>query len=453
MQWLERTAHPRRGTPTQPTRRTRDQQQSCRADLVTAHSHPQRRAATEALPATSAGPLPFPPFTLVYGLRYHGFMHAHEQPGKAAAAPSSKKPLLVPSTDADHVSQVLALQRTLGNAATAELIEGVQRSSVHEVLHSAGRPLDTPVRQEMEYRLGADFSEVRVHTGTAAQRSAAEIGARAYTSGDHVVIGSGGADQHTLAHELTHVLQQRRGAVAGTDNGQGLRISDPADRFEREAEANAARAMAAPAPADLQRAPAASAVHGAGSQAPAVTGADGAAADSEAFVQRTTQYRTGQTTLDPDDDNYDSDADDFDENVFPLLPEPTPQETVRELWNSGSDDIVTLWRGTTLAKANAMAAAGSAGGITADDNAPRPGYAQAQIGVGGQLAEFTADRGVAEGYSYKSALVVVRVKASYLGKGSETESGWVLLGSAPVEVIAVVDRTRGQQPGSYANAS
>ncbi|MEO3749136.1 DUF4157 domain-containing protein [Streptomyces sp. B6B3] len=118
------------------------------------------------------------------------------------------------------------------------------RSTVHDVLRSAGRPLDAPVRTEMETRLGADFSDVRVHDDTAAQRSATEVGARAYTSGSHVVLGQGGGDRHTLAHELTHVIQQRHGPVSGTDNGSGLSVSDPSDRFERAAEANATRALA-----------------------------------------------------------------------------------------------------------------------------------------------------------------------------------------------------------------
>ncbi|BFO14740.1 hypothetical protein SHKM778_11280 [Streptomyces sp. KM77-8] len=56
------------------------------------------------------------------------------------------------------------------------------------------------------------------------------------------------AATHTLAHELTHVVQQRQGPVAGTDHGNGLLLSDPADRFEREAETNAHRVMAGPAP-------------------------------------------------------------------------------------------------------------------------------------------------------------------------------------------------------------
>ncbi|MEU2246935.1 DUF4157 domain-containing protein [Streptomyces sp. NPDC019224] len=164
------------------------------------------------------------------------------------------------------VTELLALQGSLGNAAVVQMLRAaghphgghedaeqpVRRSAVTDVLRSTGRPLDGAVRSEMESRLGADFSDVRVHTGAAARASAAEVGARAYTSGHHVVIGDGGADKHTLAHELTHVIQQRQGPVAGTDNGSGLRVSDPSDRFEREAEANATRVMRAPAP--VQRA-------------------------------------------------------------------------------------------------------------------------------------------------------------------------------------------------------
>ncbi|MER0243779.1 DUF4157 domain-containing protein [Streptomyces sp. HSW2009] len=124
----------------------------------------------------------------------------------------------------------------------------VQRSSVADVLRSPGQPLPAALRSEMEQRLGSDFSDVRLHTGSAAQRSAREISARAYTSGHHVVVGAGGADKHTLAHELTHVIQQRQGPVSGTDNGGGLRISDPADHYERAAESNARRVMSRAVP-------------------------------------------------------------------------------------------------------------------------------------------------------------------------------------------------------------
>ncbi|MFD7862953.1 DUF4157 domain-containing protein [Streptomyces sp. NPDC059783] len=171
-------------------------------------------------------------------------------------------------TAAAPATEWLALQGSVGNAAVVQMLRAaghphcghedaeqpVQRSTVDSVLRSAGRPLDGAVRSEMESRLGADFSDVRVHTDAAARASAAEVGARAYTSGHHVVIGEGGADKHTLAHELTHVIQQRHGPVAGTDNGSGLRVSDPSDRFERAAEANATRVMRGPAPVQREEA-------------------------------------------------------------------------------------------------------------------------------------------------------------------------------------------------------
>jgi hypothetical protein len=97
----------------------------------------------------------------------------------------------------------------------------------------------------MESRLGADFSDVRIHDDRAARASAAQVGARAYTCGSHVVIGDGGEDKQALVHELTHVIQQRQGPVAGSDLGGGLKISDPSDRHERAAEATAARVMCA----------------------------------------------------------------------------------------------------------------------------------------------------------------------------------------------------------------
>ncbi|MCX5382397.1 DUF4157 domain-containing protein [Streptomyces sp. NBC_00083] len=163
---------------------------------------------------------------------------------------------------------LLGMQATAGNAAVVQMLRQtghafvqekhqhgagcghqqaeqpqVQRSAVHDVLRTPGRPLDDATRTDMESRLGADFSDVRIHNDGAAKASAAEVGAHAYTSGNHVVVGESGGDKHTLAHELTHVIQQRQGPVAGTDNGSGLKVSDPSDRFEREAEANATRVM------------------------------------------------------------------------------------------------------------------------------------------------------------------------------------------------------------------
>jgi hypothetical protein len=128
--------------------------------------------------------------------------------------------------------------------------------AISEALRGSSQLLAAPLREEMEARLGEDLSDVRVHTGNAARASAAALGARAYTSGSHVVMAEGGSDKHTLAHELTHVVQQRQGLVAGTDYGTGLRVSDPSDRDERAAQENASRVMRLahqPAPVAQQR--------------------------------------------------------------------------------------------------------------------------------------------------------------------------------------------------------
>jgi hypothetical protein len=149
--------------------------------------------------------------------------------------------------DLGRPDSVLALQQLVGNA---EVSRRVQRSAVENVLSTPGRPLDEPVRTDMETRLGADFSDVRVHTDGAAHESAESVNAEAYTSGTHIVFQRGRYDtasdtgRETLAHELSHVVQQRSGPVAGTDTGDGLAVSDPADRFEREAERVAAQAVA-----------------------------------------------------------------------------------------------------------------------------------------------------------------------------------------------------------------
>jgi len=150
---------------------------------------------------------------------------------------------------------VLGLQRKAGNAAVAELLSDEQEPSspvLDVVGKGGGEALPGDLRKDMEHRLGADFSGVRVHTNEQAAASAAAVQARAYTVGNEVVFGSGGFDatspdgRRTLAHELTHVVQQQSGPVDGTPTGGGISVSDPSDRFEREAERVADQAVSGP---------------------------------------------------------------------------------------------------------------------------------------------------------------------------------------------------------------
>lgn len=149
---------------------------------------------------------------------------------------------------------VLGVQRAAGNAGTAALMDE-DRSPVHDVVSSGGTPLPADLRADMEGRFGHDFGDVRVHNDSAAHASAKSVNAQAYTVGSNIVFDSGRYDpasdagKHMIAHELTHVVQQRSGPVDGTDAGGGVKVSHPSDRFEREAVANADHVMAAPVPA------------------------------------------------------------------------------------------------------------------------------------------------------------------------------------------------------------
>jgi hypothetical protein len=75
---------------------------------------------------------------------------------------------------------------------------------------SGGNPLPNEVRLFMEPRFGADFSQVRVHTGSEAVQMNRELNAQAFTHQQHVYFGAGKspAKDALTAHELTHVVQQ-----------------------------------------------------------------------------------------------------------------------------------------------------------------------------------------------------------------------------------------------------
>lgn len=122
-------------------------------------------------------------------------------------------------------------------------------AKVQQVIASGGgSKIPEETRRQMERSFGADFSNVRIHSDSAAKASAQSVRAKALTVGDNIVLGPGlslesAEGKRTLAHELTHVIQQRHGPVAGSSIGGGVNMSSPSDHFEHEAEANADRVM------------------------------------------------------------------------------------------------------------------------------------------------------------------------------------------------------------------
>ena len=80
-----------------------------------------------------------------------------------------------------------------------------------------GSPLSEEAQSFMEPRFGTDFSGVRVHTDSSAVQMNQSIQAQAFTHGQDIYFNSGKYSPDTnegkslLAHELTHVVQQRGG--------------------------------------------------------------------------------------------------------------------------------------------------------------------------------------------------------------------------------------------------
>jgi hypothetical protein len=79
----------------------------------------------------------------------------------------------------------------------------------------AGLPLPDGVRGFMESRFQTSFEDVRIHAGERSAQAALSVAARAFTIGSEIVFGAGEfavestAGRRLLAHELSHVVQQR----------------------------------------------------------------------------------------------------------------------------------------------------------------------------------------------------------------------------------------------------
>ncbi|GEL97420.1 hypothetical protein CTE05_09670 [Cellulomonas terrae] len=130
---------------------------------------------------------------------------------------------------ADSLSGTTYARRPAGRARPPE---GSAPPSVHAALSGPGHPLDPAARARLEPRLGHGLGAVRVYWGAAADRSAEDLRAEAYTVGSRVALGRGHhpaspQGQELLAHELAHVVQQTHGLdlrVQRREFGEGVRF-------------------------------------------------------------------------------------------------------------------------------------------------------------------------------------------------------------------------------------
>jgi hypothetical protein len=101
-----------------------------------------------------------------------------------------------------------------------------------------GARLDTSLSSKLEDNVGDSLGDVRVHTDDHAASLARAVSARAFTVGSDIYFGAGEYSPSTsdgaslIAHEVTHVVQQRGAPMTGP-----LTVSQPGDAMEREADA------------------------------------------------------------------------------------------------------------------------------------------------------------------------------------------------------------------------
>ncbi len=133
--------------------------------------------------------------------------HEHEADQMASAVTQMPKPL----GQRGDISNRFQTKPSV-TEKTTPLSTSVE-SHIHQVLRSGGQPLSKQDRAYFEPRFQQDFSHVCMHTGPQATEAAESIDARAFTLGQHIVLGRGGSDtkRHELGHVHTNIMQQQNG--------------------------------------------------------------------------------------------------------------------------------------------------------------------------------------------------------------------------------------------------
>lgn len=118
-----------------------------------------------------------------------------------------------PPDDTLNLSRANFVQRETADPLAGASVTPDVESRVNG-LQGRGEPLPDQTRGFMEDRIGADFSDVRIHRDASSAELSRDLNARAFTVGNNIAFNSGeynpdsSSGKHLLAHELTHTVQQ-----------------------------------------------------------------------------------------------------------------------------------------------------------------------------------------------------------------------------------------------------
>jgi hypothetical protein len=147
-------------------------------------------------------------------------------------------------------SPVESLAAQLGNQAFGQVVgrmqgdgileDGAVHPSVEAAITSSrgsGATLDRGVQAKFAPQLGDSLADVKIHADSTADALARSVSARAFATGTDVYFAQGEYKPGTqdgdrlLAHELTHVVQQRGAPTSGP-----MTVSQPGDTMETQAD-------------------------------------------------------------------------------------------------------------------------------------------------------------------------------------------------------------------------
>jgi hypothetical protein len=161
---------------------------------------------------------------------------APDPPQKESAPPQASPVESLASQLGNH-----AFTQTIGRMQGDGLLEGgAVHPSVEKAISSSrgsGASLDKGVQEKFAPQLGDSLSDVKVHSDSTADALARSVSARAFATGSDVYFAQGEYQPGTasgdklLAHELTHVVQQRGAPTSGP-----MTVSNPGDAMETQAD-------------------------------------------------------------------------------------------------------------------------------------------------------------------------------------------------------------------------
>jgi hypothetical protein len=165
----------------------------------------------------------------------------HEQRPEHASAPSTEERSEGQHDAPSRVASAVGNQAfgQLARQGSGILPDGTAHPDVEQTIartRGSGQSLDGGTRSKMS-GLGDGFSDVRVHADDTANRLANSVAARAFTTGPDIYFAKGeyspGSSEgdRLLAHELSHVVQQRGAPTSGP-----LTVSNPGESLEVEAD-------------------------------------------------------------------------------------------------------------------------------------------------------------------------------------------------------------------------